>query len=191
MSTKPQELSVYLLDKRIPNHKLYLLKLQFKQVTLVYLQGWTSYKINSIKFCSCYKTIREISLQDQNKRTVHGTLCDGLYLISPPPSSPIHPSIILHNNTSPSIWHSRLGYFSFTVLKKIKRSIKFRGGSLGIKCTRHSHCQVKSSHWQNKFPLPVKVVATARRLEMPLPEVCTAIKEKKKKLPVKDRWQLH
>nr|GFC72398.1 hypothetical protein [Tanacetum cinerariifolium] len=26
-----------------------------------------------------------------------------------------------------------------------------------------------------KFPLPVKVVATARRLEMPLPEVCTAI----------------
>nr|GEY36960.1 hypothetical protein [Tanacetum cinerariifolium] len=41
------------------------------------------------------------------------------------------------------------------------------------------------------FPLPVKVVATAKRLEMPLPEVCTAIEEKKKKLPVKDRWQLH
>nr|GEY73739.1 hypothetical protein [Tanacetum cinerariifolium] len=38
------------------------------------------------------------------------------------------------------------------------------------------------SHWQYKFPLPVKVVATARRLEMPLPEVCTAIEEKKKKL---------
>nr|GEW61687.1 hypothetical protein [Tanacetum cinerariifolium] len=37
----------------------------------------------------------------------------------------------------------------------------------------------------------VKVVATARRLEMPVPEVCTAIEEKKKKLPVKDRWQLH
>nr|GFC30755.1 hypothetical protein [Tanacetum cinerariifolium] len=28
-----------------------------------------------------------------------------------------------------------------------------------------------------KFPLPVKVVPTARRLEMPLPEVCTAIEE--------------
>nr|GEX28494.1 retrovirus-related Pol polyprotein from transposon TNT 1-94 [Tanacetum cinerariifolium] len=42
-----------------------------------------------------------------------------------------------------------------------------------------------------KFPQPVKVVATVRRLEMPLPEVCTAIEEKKKKLPVKDRWQLH
>nr|GEV82938.1 hypothetical protein [Tanacetum cinerariifolium] len=55
----------------------------------------------------------------------------------------------------------------------------------------HSHCQVKCSHWQYKFPLPMKVVATARRLEMPLPEVCTAIEEKKKKLPVKDRWQLH
>nr|GEX68613.1 reverse transcriptase [Tanacetum cinerariifolium] len=62
---------------------------------------------------------------------------------------------------------------------------------LGIKCTRHSHCQVKCSHWQYKFPLPVKVVATSRRLEMSLPKVCTAIEEKKKKLPVKDRWQLH
>nr|GFB75345.1 hypothetical protein [Tanacetum cinerariifolium] len=65
------------------------------------------------------------------------------------------------------------------------------GGMLGIKCTRHSHCQVKCSHWQYKFPLPVKVVATVRRLEMPLLEVCTAIEEKKKKLPVKDRWKLH
>nr|GEX16708.1 hypothetical protein [Tanacetum cinerariifolium] len=53
-----------------------------------------------------------------------------------------------------------------------------------------SPAEVKSSHWQYKFPLPVKVVATARRLEMPLPEVCTVIEEKKKKLPVKDRWQL-
>nr|GEX93323.1 uncharacterized mitochondrial protein AtMg00820-like [Tanacetum cinerariifolium] len=51
--------------------------------------------------------------------------------------------------------------------------------------------QVKSYHWQYKFPLPVKVVAIARRLKMPLPEVCTPIEEKKKKLPVKDRWQLH
>nr|GEY95184.1 hypothetical protein [Tanacetum cinerariifolium] len=75
-------------------------------------------------------------------------------------------------------------------LKRI-RIIKLRGRLLGIKCTRHSHSQVKCSHWQYKFPLPVKVVATARRLEMPLPEVCTAIEEKKKKLPIKDRWQLH
>nr|GEY23645.1 hypothetical protein [Tanacetum cinerariifolium] len=51
--------------------------------------------------------------------------------------------------------------------------------------------KVKCSQWQYKFPLQVKVVATARRLEMPLPEVGTAIEEKKKKLPVKDRWQLH
>nr|GFB88747.1 hypothetical protein [Tanacetum cinerariifolium] len=41
----------------------------------------------------------------------------------------------------------------------------------------------ESSHWQYKFPLPVKVVPTARRLEMPLPEVCTAIEEMMKKLP--------
>nr|GEY89596.1 hypothetical protein [Tanacetum cinerariifolium] len=49
----------------------------------------------------------------------------------------------------------------------------------------------ESSHWQYKFPLPVKVVPTARRLEMPLPRVCNAIEEMMKKLPVKDRWQLH
>nr|GEV21728.1 copia protein [Tanacetum cinerariifolium] len=49
----------------------------------------------------------------------------------------------------------------------------------------------ESSHWQYKFPLPVKVVPTARRIEIPLPGVCTAIEEIIKKLPVKDRWQLH
>nr|GEV46979.1 protein NRT1/ PTR FAMILY 5.5-like [Tanacetum cinerariifolium] len=49
----------------------------------------------------------------------------------------------------------------------------------------------ESSHWQYKFPLPVKVVPTARRLETPLSGVCTAIEEMMKKLPVKDRWQLH
>nr|GEU29087.1 hypothetical protein [Tanacetum cinerariifolium] len=47
----------------------------------------------------------------------------------------------------------------------------------------------ESSHWQYKFPLPVKVVPTARRLEMPLSGVCTAIEKMTKKLPVKDRWQ--
>nr|GEY00509.1 putative ribonuclease H-like domain-containing protein [Tanacetum cinerariifolium] len=47
----------------------------------------------------------------------------------------------------------------------------------------------ESSHWQYKFPLAVKVVPTTRRLEMPLPGVCTAIEEMMKKLPVKDRWQ--
>nr|GEV81033.1 putative reverse transcriptase domain, PPM-type phosphatase domain, protein phosphatase 2C family [Tanacetum cinerariifolium] len=40
----------------------------------------------------------------------------------------------------------------------------------------------ESSHWQYKFPLPVKVVLTARRLEMPLPKVCTVIEETMKKL---------
>nr|GEY46048.1 hypothetical protein [Tanacetum cinerariifolium] len=51
--------------------------------------------------------------------------------------------------------------------------------------------QRESSHWQYKFPLPVKDVPTAKRLEIPLPGVCTAIEEIMKKLPVKDRWQLH
>nr|GEX23263.1 hypothetical protein [Tanacetum cinerariifolium] len=83
-----------------------------------------------------------------------------------------------------------LNYFGITLAyvdRVTRRSIKFRGGLLGIKCTRHSHCQVKCSHWQYKFSLPVKVVATARRLKMPLPEVCTTIEEKKKELSVKDR----
>nr|GEX35060.1 hypothetical protein [Tanacetum cinerariifolium] len=51
--------------------------------------------------------------------------------------------------------------------------------------------QRESSHWKYKFSLPVKVVPTARRLEIPLPRVCTAIEEMMKKLSVKDRWQLH
>nr|GEX82862.1 integrase, catalytic region, zinc finger, CCHC-type, peptidase aspartic, catalytic [Tanacetum cinerariifolium] len=46
----------------------------------------------------------------------------------------------------------------------------------------------ESSHWQYKFPLPVEGVPTARRIEIPLPGVCTAMM---KKMPVKDRWQLH
>nr|GEY12274.1 hypothetical protein [Tanacetum cinerariifolium] len=45
--------------------------------------------------------------------------------------------------------------------------------------------QRESSHWQYKFPLPVEGVPTARRMEIPLPGVCTAMM---KKLPVKDRW---
>nr|GEZ67337.1 xylulose kinase-1 [Tanacetum cinerariifolium] len=45
---------------------------------------------------------------------------------------------------------------------------------------------------EKDYPLTrVKVVPTAKRLEMPLPGVCTAIEEMMKKLPVKDRWQLH
>nr|GEX95600.1 hypothetical protein [Tanacetum cinerariifolium] len=45
----------------------------------------------------------------------------------------------------------------------------------------------ESSHWQYKFPLSVKVVPTARSLEMPLSGVCTAIEEMMKKLPSLER----
>nr|GEU68559.1 retrovirus-related Pol polyprotein from transposon TNT 1-94 [Tanacetum cinerariifolium] len=44
----------------------------------------------------------------------------------------------------------------------------------------------ESSYWQYKFPLPVEGVPTARRMEIPLPRVCTAMM---KKLPVKENWQ--
>nr|GFC89083.1 hypothetical protein [Tanacetum cinerariifolium] len=40
----------------------------------------------------------------------------------------------------------------------------------------------ESSHWQYNFLLPVEGVPTARRMEIPLPGVCTAMM---KKLPVK------
>ncbi|GKA73171.1 retrovirus-related pol polyprotein from transposon RE1 [Tanacetum coccineum] len=95
-------------------------KQQLKPVIFMCLQRWNSRGINSIKSFSCYKIIRAISLKDQNKRIAHGTLCDGLYFISLTPTSLNQSYVILHNNTNPSLWHSRLGHSSFTVLKKIK-----------------------------------------------------------------------
>nr|GEY78941.1 transducin beta-like protein 2 [Tanacetum cinerariifolium] len=43
----------------------------------------------------------------------------------------------------------------------------------------------ESSHWQYKFSLPVEGVPTSRRMEIPLPRVCTAMM---KKLPVKENF---
>nr|GEW59722.1 reverse transcriptase domain-containing protein [Tanacetum cinerariifolium] len=63
--------------------------------------------------------------------------------------------------------------------------------SIGNKMHKAFPLPGESFHWQYKFPLPVKVVPIARRLEMPLPGVCTDIEEMMKKLPVKDIWQLH
>nr|GEW53336.1 uncharacterized mitochondrial protein AtMg00810-like [Tanacetum cinerariifolium] len=48
-------------------------------------------------------------------------------------------------------------HFSHSLLLELLRDV------LGIKCARHSHCQLYSSYWQNNFPLPVKKDATARR----------------------------
>nr|GEU47939.1 reverse transcriptase domain-containing protein [Tanacetum cinerariifolium] len=60
--------------------------------------------------------------------------------------------------------------------------------SVGNKMHKAFPLPGESSHWQYKFPLPVKGVPTARRMEIPLPGDCTAMM---KKLPVKDKWQLH
>nr|GEY72225.1 putative ribonuclease H-like domain-containing protein [Tanacetum cinerariifolium] len=59
-----------------------------------------------------------------------------------------------------------------------RSSIKFRGGLLGIKCTRHSHYQLWSSHCQKKFPLPVKKVPPAEEKRCHCCKVCTATKVK-------------
>nr|GEZ17438.1 hypothetical protein [Tanacetum cinerariifolium] len=69
--------------------------------------------------------------------------------------------------------------------------IDWKGRIVGNKMHKAFPLPGESSHWQYKFPLPVNVVPTARRLEMPLPGVCTAIEEIMQKLPVKDKWQLH
>nr|GEW60786.1 hypothetical protein [Tanacetum cinerariifolium] len=63
--------------------------------------------------------------------------------------------------------------------------VEWRGGLLGIKCTRHSHCQLQSSHCQKNFPLPKKKDATARKKRSHCQKDRTAINVKKK-LPVKD-----
>nr|GEY35438.1 hypothetical protein [Tanacetum cinerariifolium] len=89
------------------------------------------------------------------------------------------------------------GRFCFNVWKALMQSsekmngISFSRSSVGNKMHKAFPLLVR------KFPLLegtsycLKLNATVRRIEMPLPEICTAIEEKKKKLPVKDRWQLH
>nr|GEW86742.1 hypothetical protein [Tanacetum cinerariifolium] len=57
------------------------------------------------------------------------------------------------------------------------------GRTVGNKMHKAFPLPGESSHWQYKFPLPVKIVPTTRRLEMSLPEVCTDIEEMMKKLP--------
>nr|GFB11000.1 putative reverse transcriptase domain-containing protein [Tanacetum cinerariifolium] len=95
-------------------------------------------------------------------------------------------------------WNSKRGP-EFTWECKIKfmpsqaicSNIYFYNIRVGNKMHKAFPLPGESSHWQYKFSLPVNVVPTARRLEMPLPGVCTAIEEMMKKLPVKNRWQLH
>nr|GFC16193.1 retrovirus-related Pol polyprotein from transposon TNT 1-94 [Tanacetum cinerariifolium] len=70
---------------------------------------------------------------------------------------------------------------------KYQESVK-RIFSVGNKMHKAFPLPGESSHWQYKFPLPVEGVPTTKRMEIPLPGVCTAMM---KKLPVKDRWQLH
>nr|GFD05069.1 hypothetical protein [Tanacetum cinerariifolium] len=50
---------------------------------------------------------------------------------------------------------------------------------LGIKCTRHSHCQLWSFHCQKKFPPLVKKVPPDEEKRCHCCEVCTATKVKK------------
>nr|GEZ71810.1 putative ribonuclease H-like domain-containing protein [Tanacetum cinerariifolium] len=68
--------------------------------------------------------------------------------------------------------------------------ISKRQATLGVRNKMHMAFPLpgESSHWQYKFPLPMEGVPTSRRMEIPLPAVCTAMM---KKLPVKEKWQLH
>nr|GEW61114.1 hypothetical protein [Tanacetum cinerariifolium] len=62
---------------------------------------------------------------------------------------------------------------------------------IGSKKEHQVYGRIVGNKMHKAFPLPVKIVATARRNVKPLPKVCNAIEKKKKKLPIKDRWQLH
>nr|GFB10836.1 hypothetical protein [Tanacetum cinerariifolium] len=84
-----------------------------------------------------------------------------------------------------------LAGYNDVIRNQARVSSKFAGCYIGNKMHKEFPLPGESSHWQYKFPLPTKVVPTARRLEMSLPEVCTVIEVMMKKLPVKDKWQLH
>nr|GFD31363.1 hypothetical protein [Tanacetum cinerariifolium] len=74
-----------------------------------------------------------------------------------------------------------------TVLRLYKFD-KWFGWIVGNKMHMAFPLPGESSYSQYKFPLPVDGVPTARRIEIPLAGVCTAMM---KKLPVKEKWQLH
>nr|GFB55171.1 hypothetical protein [Tanacetum cinerariifolium] len=85
-------------------------------------------------------------------------------------------------------WNSRQGpEFTWEREDEMKRKSQHLVHTVGNKMHKAFPLPGESSHWQYKFPLPVKVVPTARRLEMPLPKFCTVIEVMMKKLPVKDR----
>nr|GEY19597.1 hypothetical protein [Tanacetum cinerariifolium] len=78
-------------------------------------------------------------------------------------------------------------------VEELKRIVRIKGEKKEALHTTLGRNQAfplpgESSHWQYKFPLPVEGVPTTRRIDIPLPGVCTAMM---KKLPVKDKWQLH
>nr|GFB26011.1 hypothetical protein [Tanacetum cinerariifolium] len=84
----------------------------------------------------------------------------------------------------------QLKFNSHKDAKLLMEAIKKRFG--GNTKTKKVQKTLLKQQFENFFcsSSEVKVVPTTRRLEMPLPGVCTAIEEMMKKLPVKDRWQL-
>nr|GEW02761.1 hypothetical protein [Tanacetum cinerariifolium] len=89
------------------------------------------------------------------------------------------------------IRNADLFYFAYAIEDNSIHHESQYGNIVGNKMHKAFPLPGESSHWQYKFPLLVKDVPTARRIEIPLLGVCTAIEEMMKKLPVKDRWQLH
>nr|GEY26755.1 reverse transcriptase domain-containing protein [Tanacetum cinerariifolium] len=85
-------------------------------------------------------------------------------------------------------FRTRYGHYEFQVMPFGLTNAPVVLVDVGNKMHKAFPLPGESSHWQYKFLLPVEGVPTARRIEIPLPGVCTAIM---KKLPVKDRWQLH
>nr|GEX12930.1 retrovirus-related Pol polyprotein from transposon TNT 1-94 [Tanacetum cinerariifolium] len=57
-----------------------------------------------------------------NKRIAHGTLCDGLYIIFPvqPTTTTSSAKALNLNSTNTTLWHSKLGHPSISVMKQLK-----------------------------------------------------------------------
>nr|GEX62657.1 DNA-directed DNA polymerase [Tanacetum cinerariifolium] len=93
-----------------------------------------------------------------------------------------HPTSVKEKET-PLIYSKECIELFNTLKKKLTEAPILVAPDVGNKMHKAFPLPGESFHWQYKFPLLVKVVPTARRLEMPLSGVCTAIEVMIKKLP--------
>nr|GEX66007.1 integrase, catalytic region, zinc finger, CCHC-type, peptidase aspartic, catalytic [Tanacetum cinerariifolium] len=122
-----------------------------------------------------------------------GSRENNLYTLSLQDMMASSPICLLSKGTKTKswLWHHRLSHLNCGAINHLARQglvrglpkLKFEKDHLCSACAMGKR---ESSHWQYKFPLLAEGVPTARRIEIPLPGVCTVMM---KKLPVKENWQ--